>query len=411
MFLGWILGLAPFATAFSGWVSETTWFLFGAVALGIAFTVTGLDKRLAYGMMHRFKSVTSSFSGLLFIGMILTYILMVVTASSTAVTVIMCALLFPFVAFFASPGQKTKMGSVLLAMVALVANSVTARGFLTSGAMNLVVWGTLRAAKVPITWLAWYLVLGIPTILLLVLTYLGLRYVLFRPEVTKLPPEAVAGLEEQYKKLPAMSTNEKKLVFWFLVALVLWVSGTWTGIDPGLVAVAVGAALFTPVIGVMSFEDLFKRMNWGFLGMVAGVLALPAIGSADGFLKVLANFMGPALAYVTANHWAFLPFMEVVSTLGVATMSLAAPAVMLPPVFGLAPALGTSPALISMVYVAMYPTFLFYMLPQSLIAFSYGTFTQKDYFKIGFMIYIFWFLLSLVLWPTYWAWLHSIGII
>src|SRR5262245_25590305 len=44
--LFWTIGGAKLETAFSGFVSDTPWFLFGAILLGAAATKTGLPQRV-----------------------------------------------------------------------------------------------------------------------------------------------------------------------------------------------------------------------------------------------------------------------------------------------------------------------------------------------------------------------------
>src|SRR5205085_11052498 len=52
-FLCWVLGVARFDTAFSGFADTTPWFLFGAICFGLMGSKSGLARRLAYIIMQR----------------------------------------------------------------------------------------------------------------------------------------------------------------------------------------------------------------------------------------------------------------------------------------------------------------------------------------------------------------------
>src|SRR6185295_13739659 len=51
-FLFWMLGIAKFETAFSGFADTTAWFLFGAVCFGMMVAKSGLARRLAFGVLR-----------------------------------------------------------------------------------------------------------------------------------------------------------------------------------------------------------------------------------------------------------------------------------------------------------------------------------------------------------------------
>jgi len=52
-FLFWALGVVRFNVAFSGFASETPWFLFAALLLGRIAGKSGLARRLTYSVMMR----------------------------------------------------------------------------------------------------------------------------------------------------------------------------------------------------------------------------------------------------------------------------------------------------------------------------------------------------------------------
>jgi DASS family divalent anion:Na+ symporter len=88
-FLFWLLGVAKFETAFSGFADTTAWFLFGAICFGTMAGKSGLVRRLAYLVMRR---VGHSYPRLL-LGLIITnFLLTIVVPSGIAQVVIMAAI-------------------------------------------------------------------------------------------------------------------------------------------------------------------------------------------------------------------------------------------------------------------------------------------------------------------------------
>src|SRR5207302_3874961 len=86
--LFWATGVAKIETAFSGFASDTPWFLFGAILLGTAASKTGVPQRIGAFVVSR---VGTSYSRLL-LGLIVTsFLLTFIVPSGNARLVIMAA--------------------------------------------------------------------------------------------------------------------------------------------------------------------------------------------------------------------------------------------------------------------------------------------------------------------------------
>ena len=88
-FLFWMLGIAKFETAFSGFADTSAWFLFGAVCFGLMVGKSGLARRLAFGVM---RAVGHSYPRLLLGLIISNFLLTPVVPSGIARVVIMAAI-------------------------------------------------------------------------------------------------------------------------------------------------------------------------------------------------------------------------------------------------------------------------------------------------------------------------------
>src|SRR6266581_7593824 len=87
-YLYWALRVAPFNVAFSGFATDTPWFLFGAILFGTMVTKSGLARRVAFLVTQR---VGNTYSGIL-LGLIITdFLLTFIVPSGVARIVIMAA--------------------------------------------------------------------------------------------------------------------------------------------------------------------------------------------------------------------------------------------------------------------------------------------------------------------------------
>src|SRR5207247_4692806 len=102
-FLFWMLGIAKFETAFSGFADTSAWFLFGAVCFGLMVGKSGLARRLAFGVM---RAVGHSYPRLL-LGLILSnFLLTPVVPSGMARVVIMAAVAMRLAGGFRAGGGR-----------------------------------------------------------------------------------------------------------------------------------------------------------------------------------------------------------------------------------------------------------------------------------------------------------------
>src|SRR6476661_8745435 len=75
-YLFWALGVVPFGIAFSGFATDTPWFLFGAALFGAMATKTGLARRIAFIVMQRVGQTYSRvLLGLIITDFVLTFII------------------------------------------------------------------------------------------------------------------------------------------------------------------------------------------------------------------------------------------------------------------------------------------------------------------------------------------------
>ena len=92
-FLFWACGVVDFATAFSGFATDTPWFVFGATLLGTMAAKSGLARRMAFGIM---RLVGNTYSRILLGLLIADVVLAFVVPSGVALLVIMASVSLGF---------------------------------------------------------------------------------------------------------------------------------------------------------------------------------------------------------------------------------------------------------------------------------------------------------------------------
>src|SRR5262245_52238250 len=155
-YLFWALRVVDFNVAFSGFATDTPWFLFGAALFGTMATKSGLARRLAYLIMQR---VGSTYAGIL-LGLLITdFLLTFIVPSGIARVVIMAAVTLGFIeAFEVGKGSNIGRGMFLLItysagifdkMIIAGAASITARGFIEKVGGVQVLWSHWFIAYLP----------------------------------------------------------------------------------------------------------------------------------------------------------------------------------------------------------------------------------------------------------------------
>ena len=93
----WAFEVVPFPIAFSGFVSTSPWFVFGALLMGEAVSRTGLAKRVGYTVIGR---VGTSYARLLLGSITLVYLLNFLIPTPNAELAVLLSLLVGVVAVF-----------------------------------------------------------------------------------------------------------------------------------------------------------------------------------------------------------------------------------------------------------------------------------------------------------------------
>jgi len=396
-FLFWALGVARPDVAFSGFASDTTWFLFGATLIGAMASKSGFAKRIAYEVMLR---VGTTYSRIL-LGLILTdFLLTLIVPSGIARIVIMAAIALGLVEALKLPvGSNAARGIFLIItytaalfdkMIIAGASSITARGLIE------------RYGEVDVQWSQWFIAF-LPCHILTILAAWWLTLRLFPSEKTELAG-GQAYLTDEVRKLGSLSTAELKTAMLLGAATLLWVTDFLHHISSAKIGLGVGLATLLPFIGILRVDDL-KKVNLLPVFFVAAALSMGKVLSATKSLDLLTNvafsWISPLMTGdFTATivlYWSAFAYHILLSS------DIAMLATSMPLLMTFAKTHGLSPLSLGMVWVFGSAGKIFvYQSAVLIVGYSFGYFRSRDLLRLGILLTLIEFAAILLIVPFYW---------
>jgi sodium-dependent dicarboxylate transporter 2/3/5 len=396
-YLFWALGVVKFSVAFSGFASDTPWFLFGALLLGAVATRSGLARRLTYPVMAR---VGVTYPRIL-LGLIVTdFLLTFIVPSGIARVAIMAAVALGLAeAFGVAPGSNVGRGMFLVItyaagifdkMIIAGAASITARGLIE------------KMGGVEVLWSRWFIAY-LPCDLITIV-------VAWRLTLWLHPPEAVAlergarYLREELARMGPWTTLERRAAVFMGVAIVLWLTDFLHHISPATIGLGIGLATLLPRVGVLEIDDL-RRLNLlpvFFVGAALGMgETLTATKGLDVLTRVVFAWMEPFVTNVYSStlvlYWAaFVYHIFLASEISMLGTSI-------PLLMTFAKTHGLDPLALGMIWTFAAGGKIFvYQSAVLIVGYSYGYFGTRDLFRLGLILTVVESVILLVLVPYYW---------
>lgn len=271
-----------------GYGNSMVWFIMVAFLICRAFTITGLGKRIAYLLLRKYGR---SSLGLGFLMLVTDLVLAPATASNMSRTGGITYPIFRNIAetLGSQPGASSRKIGAYLSILMYVVSMGTSTFFLTGMATNSI---TVSLAKqildVDLTWMTWFAASIVPSGLLLLAAPL-IIYKLYPPEISVIDGVkqiAEAGLAE----LGPMSRSEKILLVLFFLAVLGWMTGSYT--DISLQAVGLAFLAGQLLTKVMTWEDLTQEKSaWATFVWYGGFYGCATALAAGGFYKWLVSLV------------------------------------------------------------------------------------------------------------------------
>lgn len=266
----------------SSFSSPIIWLVLCAFFVARGFVKTGLGSRIAYYFM---TLLGGSSLGLSY-GLVLTDLLLApVIPSNTARG---GGIIFPIVQslsneYGSSPktNSQRKIGAFLM-QVSFQSNLVTSAMFLTAFAGNPLAAKLAKEVGVVLDWGTWAIGAIVPGVIHLVL--LPLVVFFLYPPSLRHTPEAPNLARQKLKDMGPLSSHELIMLLIFALLLVLWIFGSFFGVEAATAAlIGLSLLLFT---GVLSWDDvLHEKSAWDTFFWLAVLLTLAGSLSDFGIIK------------------------------------------------------------------------------------------------------------------------------
>ncbi|GAB4074930.1 DASS family sodium-coupled anion symporter [Barrientosiimonas marina] len=382
--------------------SGLVWLLFATFILSHAFITTGLANRIAMMILDLAKG---SVRLLLAVSFVMMFVLTAFIPSNIGKGSLISSTLNDLLSHLRQIQETSNLGKALFIGIAYV--SSIAAAFIPTGASSTVyAFGMLSDVSDKITYTNWLLLFSFPVGLFVCLLWLLFMKAFPSEHVDR---TVVAELIQTNKqKLGPWTKQEIKMAGIISFTLLLWLSQPLHGFSIPLVGLFGALLTVSPYIGVMSWDEAKKGINWDMMIFFASTLMLAHLLLDTGVLDTIAGFM---IAH--ASNW---PTYVIVIGLIVLTAVirlvfvnvLGFMTIMLPLAITVGEQInGISPLLLGMgVYLACVPGFLLVtQSPVHLISYSYGYFTDRDLLRVGFVSMPMWLLIIFLSVFTYWQWM------
>ena len=396
-FLFWMLGIAKFETAFSGFADTSPWFLFGAVCFGLMVGKSGLARRLAFGVM---RAVGHSYPRLLLGLIISNFLLTPVVPSGIARVVIMAAIAMGLAdAFGVGKGSNIARGMFII----LVYQATIFDKMVIAGAASITARGAIeKFGDVHVLWSQWALAY-LPCDIIVMIVAWRLALWMYPPETAMLPGGS-AYLQREIQAMGPWSRGEIRAALLMTIAVGLWVTDFLHHIPPPMIGLGVGLLAIMPCIGVLDTDDV-RKINYLPIFFVAAAVSLSNVLAQTQALDVLTTvlfnwiqpFIGTSWLSTLVLYWAAFLYHIVIGN------EIAMLATSIPPLMTYAKQHGVDPLTLGMIWTfGAGPKIFMYESAVLVVGFSYGYFDNKDLLRVGALLSIVTCLILLLLVPLYW---------
>ncbi len=403
VFLFWALGVSKLETAFSGFASETSWFLLGAMLISTMASKSGLARRLAYAITAR---IGRSYSRLLLIFIVADFLLTFLVPSGIArVTVLAVIACGAVQALGDAPRSNVARGLLLIV-------TYTAGVFdkmIIAGEASILARGIIeQTGNAPVPYNRWLLAY-LPCDLITIFCCWRIALWLYPQENHSSKDGAQAHVEAELRGFGPWSREEKRCAALLAIAVGLWMTEFIHHVNPSIVGLSIG--LLAPVIGVLETNHL-RTINFGPIWFIAAALSMG---------KVLAETKGLEAVTRTMMNWmeflnngsggsfagAFGATLSLYWTGFVYHLFFANESLMLstslPAVLKSFTARGLHALPVGLIWTFASGGKIFAYESAVLVAgYSFGYFEAKDLFKIGLILAILESLILLILVALYW---------
>jgi solute carrier family 13 (sodium-dependent dicarboxylate transporter), member 2/3/5 len=395
-------GAKAFPVAASGFATPVVFICLTAFIFAALMQAAGLDRRIALSLLTWFKAKTVN--GVIWAMFAVNIVLSLIIPAANSRAATMLPVINGICSFFDETEQGRNAKKAIVIQTLVYGSMIGGMCILTAHLPNYILVNLFASElKINISYIDWF-VLQWPYLGLFVITQWWVQFYFKTRKVGV--KGGYAAIKKMHDELPKTSRSEWLILGIFASVALAWMLEPIHKVDSHTVALIGLGVMFAPGLFTFKWKEVQDRTIWGTLLLLAGALSLSAAMTSSGLAKWLADHIHP----VASSHpwWGILLIMMVgTHIVRIGMLSNVAAITMLAPILiALAPSLGLHPVAFTML-VADTDSFA-YLLPTQItaavIAYSSGTFSMTDYFKVGWvsvLIAIAYGILIMVAWYAY----------
>lgn len=383
-----VVPMCDMSAVIANYASETILLLLGASILTVSWEETGLDKRIAAGFLGL---IGDNLRIQLIFWFLLSAFLSAILPNS-----VVCATITPIaVSMLRYLGNGDVKNNPVASKLLLNIAYATGVGGLASplgGAMNLVTIDYLQQLTNKEYMYTSWVVRFLPVMAILIIS--NILFMLRDVKKTDSLGGSKTYFQEEYKKMPKMSFEEKCTLILFLIATGLaFTRQLYQSVLPGLkpayafIICAILSFMITNKDGkrFLFWKTVQTKIIWELIYVFAGGLAAGTLINESGAAVAIGSLV--ADIGLTGGITTVFVIITITLLLSDVTSNTATAAVAIPIVISITKGIGINP--IPFVYIASVGVNLSYMLPTSIRAIPVGYGLEPGYmFKEGFKITI-----------------------
>ncbi|MHB1092171.1 SLC13 family permease [Thiobacillus sp.] len=375
--------IEKFPKAASGFTAPVVFLCLAAFIFAAVMQAAGLDRRIALGLLNKFKA--QSVNGVIWAMFGANMLLSLIIPAANARAATLLPVVNGITNMFGDTPEERAGKKAIVIQTLVYGSMISGMCIMTAHLPNLVLVGLFDTElALHLSYIDWFK-LQWPYLGMFVITQWWMqRY--FKTKGVGIHG-GFEAVKKQHAELTKTSQAEWLILGVFGVIAALWVTESWHGIKSHNAALMGLAVLFMPGMFGFKWKELQDRTIWGTFLLLAGALSMSAAMGSTGLAQWLSDIIHP----LAAGHpwWMILMILMAgthVIRLGMLS-NVAAITMLAPILLALAPKLGLHPVAFTML-VSDTDTFA-YLLPTQItaavIAYSSGTFSMADYAKVGWV--------------------------
>lgn len=385
IFLEALTGVMPLSAGLSFLAHPVNALVMVGFLLAAILVKSGLDIRIGLVVISKMGEKTER----IILGLMFATAFLSMWMSNTAATAIMLPIALGILGMAGAKPLQSNFGRAMIIGIAYSSNIGGMATPVGTPANSITIAFIDSMAGIKVSFLDW-MIRALPVVLVL-LPLAWLILIRMFPLELKEVKGGLGFVNQQLKEKGALTMEEKKVLYFFAFAIVLWLMDSFIPLAKDwlyLVSVFLIVVMVLPKIGFLTWKEAHKEISWDIIFLVGGGLAmgtgLKNAGVIAWISSTLSSLIGPIPEVIAILLISFVT--GVIGTAVICVISATATA-FVPLAIGLALSYGWAP--VDFAVTACLSSSLCFLLPANSVsnamAFGTGYFKNSDLLKCGIL--------------------------